>query len=158
MGYSPIGAIGGGMLAAVVTALFLYAVLVVLPQGGKLDALKYLGLDLAPSGPGWLTYALGATFMLVLGALFGLVHAALYHLFEVETDIIVWGALFGLAQWLLDGALLGWLGRRHPAVRAERIRDPGAYVLKMPLSAVVTFLGIHILFGMFAGAFYDAFR
>lgn len=158
MPYSAGGAIGAGIMAGVFTAMALYAAIAIFPRAVPLNVLAYLGATVANSRPGWVVYGAGIVLYLALAVVFALAHAGLHQAFDVETDIFVWGVLFGLGHWVIDGAALGAIGRRHPRVASGALVDPGYFVINLPMPAMVAFLGTHLLFGAFTAAFYDALR
>lgn len=158
MPYSAGGAAGAGVMAGVVTLLALYATLFAGQRNLQLNVLFYLGLAVAPAGRPWLVYPAGFLIFIALSAAAALVHAGLHQAFSVETDIFAWGVLFGAGQWVVLGAALGLLARRHPAVASGAVSDPGPFATHYSLQTAVVFLAMHLLFGAFVAAFYDALR
>ena len=157
MSYSPVAAVGAGLLSGTVTVLAVY-VSVFLVAENRLNVFGYLG-SLVPrvSGTGWTTLA-GILVYLALSALFGLPHAALHVAFDVESDIFTWGVIFGLGHWVVDGGLVAYLDGHHPGVRSGAVEPVGPFLSNLPMQTLIAFLGLHVLYGMFTGAFYDAFR
>jgi hypothetical protein len=140
------------------TLLVLYIVVAASPRQVRLNVLSYLGLAVTGRRHWLVVYLAGLLVWLALAIVFALLHAGLHQAFEIETDIFVWGVLFGLGQWVIVGAALGWLGRRHPGIRTEAVADPGPFAIDLPVQTVLAFLGLHLLFGTFVAAFYDALR
>lgn len=156
--YSPEGAAGAGIMAGAAAALALYVAFWAFPGTIRLNGLRFLGL-MAPGRPPTLAiYVIGIAVYVSLCIAFALGYAGLTHAFDVETDIFAWGVLFGLGHWVIDGVVLGIVARRHGAVRSGLLLDPGAFALNLPFATALAFLAVHLLFGMFTGAFYDALR
>ena len=158
MPYSPEGAAGAGIMAGVAVALAFYVAFWLFPQTFRLNAFRFLGLMAPGRLPTQAIYLIGITMYVSLCIGFALGYAGLTHAFDVETDIFAWGVLFGLGHWVIDGVALGIVARRHGAVRSGLLLDPGAFALNLPFATVLAFLAVHLLFGMFTGAFYDALR
>ena len=158
MPYSPEGAAGAGIMAGVAVALAFYVAFWLFPQTFRLNAFRFLGLMAPGRLPTQAIYLIGITMYVSLCIGFALGYAGLTHAFDVETDIFAWGVLFGLGHWVIDGVALGIVARRHGAVRSGLLLDPGAFALNLPFATAVGCLAAHLLFGMFAGAFYAALR
>ena len=158
MPYSPEGAAGAGIMAGAAVTLAFYAAFWSFPRTYRLNAFRFLGLMAPGRPPTTAIYLIGTAMYVSLCIGFSLGYAGLTQAFDVETDIFAWGVLFGLGHWVIDGVALGIVSRRHAAVRSGLLLDPGAFALNLPFATVLGFLGAHLLFGMFAGAFYDALR
>ncbi len=158
MPYSADGAVGAGIMAGVAAILAFYATFSVFPRQVRFNPFLFLGLTVPRLRSMPLVYLLGIAFYLALCILFALGYAGLYQAFDVETDIFAWGVLFGLGHWVIDGFALGAAVRRHGGVGSGLLIDPGAFALNLPWLGVLAFLAVHLLFGMFVGAFYDALR
>jgi hypothetical protein len=158
MPYSAPGAAGAGILSVVAAVLALYAAAFVFPHYVRVNILRYLGLAIVP---GWHTvfvYAAGTIACLGIAILAALAHAGLHQALDIETDLFAWGVLFGLGQWGVLGAALGFLGPRHPGLHSQQVSDPGFFGINLSLPSAVAFLGMQLLFGAFVAAFYDPLR
>ena len=82
-------------------------------------------------------YVMGALMHFGLGIMFGLAHTALYSAFELESGLVVWGILFGLAHWMIAGTGMGMLGNTHPRMRTGEVFAPGLFLRNFPQMTVL---------------------
>ena len=156
MSYDAEGAVGAGIFAGVVVTLILYVFLALFPRV-KINLLHFLG-TVFQVGRAWQVYPLGLLAFLVISAILGLIHASLYEAFGIDTNMVSWGLIFGIAQWLIDGALMGPASRLHPGVKTGLADDLGYFLVNERTAAAMAFLVVHLLFGVFVATFYDALR
>jgi hypothetical protein len=137
------GVIGAGAMS-VVSALLRAAGL-----GVNLEI--YLG-TLAGGAPSTATFALGLVIHLGMGALFGAIYG---YLFERVWDH--GGASTGMILASIHAALIGMLvgltPQFHPKV-PEVLADPGPFFANAGTGGVLTFFGLHVLYGAIVGAGY----
>ncbi|MCH7553442.1 MAG: hypothetical protein IIC82_05555 [Chloroflexi bacterium] len=145
-------------MAAVAAALALYATLVFFSRQVRLNVLYYLGALIPQARGDMVRYVAGGVAFLAIAFLFGFAYAGLIQAFDVNDNIFTWGVLFGLGHWVIDGGALGWMARVHPGIARGEIANPGAFAQHLPFASLVAFLGLHLLYGMFFSAFYDAIR
>ena len=139
----------GAIVAGLIGTIAMSVALAVAPQMGlpKMDF------------PGMLAVLVGAPraravgFLLhaLIGALWALVYAALWSAGILSPSVTA-GALFGIAHWLIAGALLGLLSYVRPG-------GPGIYLRN--LGGSVAFSGglmAHIVYGLTVGLVYEFFR
>ncbi len=156
MSYSITGAINAGIFTAILTLLALYFVVIVV-RSFQLNPVLFLGALLRLRG-GPVLYLGGLLAFGLVSVAFAMAHAGVYQGLDIRTGVLEWGLLFGVAHWAVDGFLLAALARAHPWVRSGEIDNPGFFVLQYPASNALGFLGVHLLYGYFVSAFYDALR
>ena len=158
MNYSAVGAIGAGLLSGVITVMLLYATMLFFPRQIKLHVFGYLGTAFPGAAGMWYRQGAGFVAFLVLAGLFGLPHAGLHVAFDVQRDIFTWGVIFGIGHWALNGLAVGYGDRWHTGVRGGVVPVVGPFIRNLNRETLIAFLGLHLVYGMFTGAFYDAFR
>jgi len=159
------GLISGGVMAAI-----LYMTMIVMPAQMKMNMFMLLGSMMMPVGaPAFLA---GAMIHSGMSIVFGLAHAAVFSVAEIDSAYAAWGLLFGLVHWGIVGMALGMLPLMHKRIRyggfrlvpavggnphPETLLDPpGFYALGYPLMTVAGSLMLHLLFGVIFGALYGA--
>lgn len=152
---------GTAILAGLVGAV---AMLVVI-YGGKamgmtrMDLLKTLGTMAVPKGASNVVYAVGAMMHLMMGAVFGLVHAGLLHAVDPTSDGAAagFGALFGGVHGVIVALMLPvMLTMMHPLVRSGDMPAPGVAMTKLGTMTPMGIAMAHIAFGLVTGAIYVA--
>ena len=147
-------AIGAGLVGAVVMVVLLYAGIAMMPQQMRMNLLLLLGTMMGMSGAA--AYVVGLMMHLVMGAVFGVIHAAVFAAGDIEDLVLLWGALFGLAHAAITGTMLGTLPLTHPAIRAGRMAAPGVMALSLGQPTAVGFVFVHVVFGAVVGVLYAA--
>lgn len=104
---------------------------------------------LAPSGA---AFGLGLLIHLVMGGLFGLLYGYLFEDVWVHGGPAI-GVLTALIHAALIGILIGLTPQFHPLI-PQRMPDPGPYFANLGTTAVLTFFGVHVVFGAIVGAGY----
>ena len=156
MSYDPEGALAAGIFACVLVVLFLYTFLTFFPRV-KLNLVHLLG-TIFPVTARWQIYPLGLLTILAMGGGISMVHAAIYEALRIDTDMVSWGLIFGVVQWLVIGLSLGPISRHHPRVKVGAADDLGYFAINERLVAGMAFLVLHVAFAVFCGTFYDALR
>lgn len=137
------GVIGAGAMS-VVSALLRAAGL-----GVNIELILGTVMGGAPSAS---MFALGLVLHLLMGGLFGLAYG---YLFERVWDHggASTGMILAVIHAALIGMVIGLTPQFHPAV-PERIADPGPFFANAGLFGVLTFFGLHVLYGAVVGAGY----
>lgn len=155
--YEPGTAILAGLVGAVAMLVVIY--------GGKamgmtrMDLLKTLGTMVAPKAATNVVYAIGAMMHLMMGAVFGLVHAGLLHAVDPSSDGAAagFGALFGGVHGMIVAFMLPvMLTMMHPLVRSGHMPAPGVAMTKLGTMTPMGIVMAHIVFGLVTGAIYVA--
>ena len=119
-------------------------------RGEPLDLPWMLGTAfLEPTEP--YTWGVGAAGVVLLGAIFGLVHAQVYEEWRRSGPII--GGIVGLLHAAVAGTALGFVAGYHPHM-PELIPDPGYFGANIGPDVVTIFLAAHVLYGMATGSLY----
>ena len=148
-------AIVAGLVGAGIMSVVLYMGIALMPNQMKMNLFLMLGtMMLFRGGPP--AYVMGAMVHFVMGIVFGLIHVALYQAFGLESALVAWGLLFGLAHWLITGMTLGMLPTVHGLIRSGEMAAPGAMALKYPPMTATGYLMLHLLFGVAVAAVYSA--
>ncbi len=150
---------GAAVLAGVIGAL---AMLVVIYAGRmmgmtRMDLLRTLGTMVRPDGSTRMVYGIGVMMHLMMGALFGLVHAGLLPGFDPSTDggATVLGLVFGLVHGLLVVmAMPMMLDMAHPLVRRGDIEKPGIALTGFGNMTPMGVTVAHVVFGLVASLVY----
>ena len=103
------------------------------------------------SGP---LYLMGFMMHFGMGVIYAIVHTSLYQAFGLESELLVWGLLFGAVHWVV--ASMGMMGSMHPRIRDGELAAPGAFLKNYPMMSVVGFLMLHLMFGLVVGSVYEA--
>jgi hypothetical protein len=153
--------IGPAVVAGLVGAL---AVLIVIYAGKAMgmttmDLLKTLGTMVVPKAATNVVYAVGLMMHLMMGAVFGVIHAGLLHAVAPTTDAaaVGFGALFGGLHGALVVAMMPtMLTMMHPLVRSGDMAKPGVAMTGMGKMTPMGMLMGHIVFGVVTGSIYVA--
>ncbi len=152
---------GSAILAGLVGAV---AMLVVI-SGGKamgmtrMDLLKTLGTMAVPKAASNVVYAVGAMMHLMMGAVFGLVHAGLLHVVDPTSDGAAagFGALFGGIHGVMVAFMMPvMLTMMHPLVRSGDMPAPGVAMTNFGKMTPMGIAVAHVAFGLVTGAIYVA--
>lgn len=147
------------VIAAVVAGLVGTAVMTILmivaPQMGmpKMDMPALLGSMFGAPG----NKTLGLVMHFMMGIVFAVIYAALFSTIA-GTSIILLGALFGVAHWLVVGLMTGMMPMLHVGIKSGQVQAPGIYMTG--LGGMLGFVGGlmgHIVFGLVVGLVYGLF-
>ena len=95
-------AIGAGLVATAVMTAVLYM----------------LGTMMTPStGPAYM-----------MGVVSVLIHARIYTALDIESGLVGFGLLLGMAHWVVVGMGLGMVATMHPLMRSGQMMGPGLFV------------------------------
>jgi hypothetical protein len=153
--YDPGAAVLGGLVGAVAMLAVIY--------GGRamgmttMDLLRTLGTMVAPDASKQTAYGLGLMMHLMMGALFGLVHAGVLTAFDptANGDATILGLVIGLVHGLIVTiALPMMLTMAHPLVHRGDIAQPGVALTGFGAMTPVGVTMAHGVFGLVAGAVY----
>ena len=168
MNFDAGAAIGAGLIAGAAMSLLLYLGIAMMPRQMKMDLFLMLGTMVTgartvAAGAGATTevnkpvaYLAGAMMHGVMSIVFGLVHVGLYTALGLESELVVWGVIFGLAHWLLSGVGLAMVPLMHPLMRNGQMAAPGAFALSYPAMTAGGFFMLHVIFGVLVDALYTA--
>lgn len=152
----------------------LYMGIWMLPRQMKMNLLLLLGTMVAPVGAA--AYAAGFMAHVGMSVVFGVVHGGLIEVVGVTSAAqgAAYGAFFGLGHALMVGVALGMMPMIHPRMRQaqgqlvpalaggaatpgeELLDPPGFFGLNYPLSTVMGFFMLHVMFGVIVGSVYGA--
>lgn len=137
------GVLGAGAISVVSAALRAAGVNV------QLELILGTMMGGAPSAA---TFALGLTFHLLIGGLFGLAYG---YLFERVWDHggAGTGVILSVIHAALIGMIVGLTPQFHPLV-PEVIADPGPYFANAGVAGVLAFFALHAVYGAIVGAGY----
>ena len=150
---------GNAILAGLVGAL---AMLVVI-YGGKamgmteMDLLKTLGTMVAPKSTGNSAYMIGLMMHLMMGAVFGIVHAAVLTGFDPSSNgaAVGLGVVIGAVHGMIVTAMMPpMLTMAHPLVRSGEMPQPGNLMTGLGKMTPMGMVMAHIVFGVVTGAIY----
>ncbi len=145
----------GAIVAGLIGTVILTIVMAMAPKMGmpKMDIVGMLGSMFDENG----NRTVGMGIHLMMGALFGLVYAALWNA-GVGSSTILWGALFGIGHWVVAGLMMGGIGMMHAGVKAGTVEAPGVFMVKN--GGMMAFMGGlvgHIVFGIVVAIVYGLF-
>jgi hypothetical protein len=147
-------AIGAGLIGGAVMSVLLYMGIAMMPRQMKMNLFLMLG-TMAFNG-GSTAYVAGVMVHAMMSVVFGVVHVALYDAFGLESALVAWGVLFGVAHWVFSGVGLAMVPAMHPAMRRGDMDAPGAFATGHPPMTAMGFFMLHVLFGIVVGASYTA--
>jgi hypothetical protein len=141
-------ALFGGVLGAAAMTL----VMALCRLGGVPVGLELLLGTLATGSLGFMSWVVGVSLHLALGALLALVYA---WVFERGTQLAgAWvGASVATLHATLAGVVLAAVPSLHPLV-PEALPGPGAFFIGLGASGLLLFVLLHLLYGAIVGSFY----
>lgn len=148
-------AIWAGVVAAVAMLGVIYAGLA--SGMTSMNLLRTLGTMIAPRGADAVVYGLGLMMHLMMGAVFGVVHAGLLHAVDVGSDgaAVGYGVLFGVIHGLMVAMTMPiMLTMMHPLVRSGEMPKPGVAMTNLGKMTPMGIVMGHVVFGLVAGAIY----
>lgn len=144
------GLLGGGAMTVI-----LYLGIAMIPNQMKMNLLYLLGSMMVRQKA--MAYMAGIMLHGVMSISFALAHVGVYQAFDLDSNLVAWGLLFGLVHYLVVGMALGMMPMMHPRIQAGEMRAPGVYALSYPVVTAGGFLMLHLLFGLMVGGLYDVF-
>ena len=157
MSFEAEAAVSAGLIGGAAMALILYMGIAMAPDQMRMNLFHILGTMNLPRGSDTAVYMLGAMVHAVMAIVFGLIHAAVFSMFGEGTNLVGWGALFGLVHWVIVGGSLYGMGYLHPLMRSGDIDKPGPFAISYPKPTAVGFLMLHLVYGMIVGGLYTVF-
>ena len=136
-------------------AVLLYMGIGMMPAQMKMNLFQMLGTMMVPAGT--MAYVAGAMMHAVMSIVFGLIHASLSVAFDVDSNYLGWGLLFGFGHWVVTGIGLGMLPKIHPVNRRGDMQAPGAFAMSYPRMTAMGFFMLHIVFGVVTALVYEGF-
>ena len=143
----------GAVIAGLVASLVFSMVLVMAPKMGmpKMDIVSLLG-----SMFGKPNQALGWMMHLMMGVVFALIYAFLW---SNGIGAATWtgGLVFGAAQWLVVGVVMGMIPMMHAGIKSGAVQAPGLWMTNN--GGVMAFMGGlvgHMIFGIVIALVYAA--
>ena len=145
----------GALVAGLVGTIVMTAVMVMAPKMGmpKMDIVGMLGSMFDKNG----NRTVGMIIHLMMGLIFAIVYAALWNA-GIGSVSILWGAVFGVAHWLVSGLMMGGMGMMHAGVKAGTVDAPGVYMTNN--GGMMAFMGGligHVIFGIVVVLVYGFF-
>jgi hypothetical protein len=118
--------------------------------------LRTLGTMFIPDGSKQTVYAIGLLVHLMMGAIFGLIHAGILTAFDPSTDggATVLGLVVGVIYGLLVMVMPMMLNMTYPLVRRGDIHKPGVALTGFGTLSPMGVAVAHAAFGLVAGAIY----
>ena len=143
---------GRAILFGVLGAVAISLLTAVLRVAGVPLSIEILLGTLTGLSPGGAAFGLGLLIHLTMGGLFGLLYG---YLFERVWDHggASMGMLLSVIHSSLIGIVIGLTPQFHPLV-PERLTDPGPFFANLGAPGVLTFFGVHLVYGAIVGAGY----
>ncbi|MCH8185075.1 MAG: hypothetical protein IH862_03100 [Chloroflexi bacterium] len=148
-------AVGAGLIGGAVMGMLLYMGIWMMPRQMKMNLFLMLGTMMFRDRT--MAIVAGGMMHAVMSIVFGLIHVAFFVAFDLETELVAWGILFGVVHWMISGMGLGMMPMMHPLIRRGEMDSPGAFALSYPPMTAMGFFMLHIVFGIVVGALYTAF-
>ncbi|MDA1256958.1 MAG: hypothetical protein O3C10_03830 [Chloroflexi bacterium] len=101
-------------------------------------------------------YMAGLMMHAMMGVVFAIIHTLLFQAFDLDSNLVVWGIVFGAAHWVIAGMGMGMIATMHPMMRSGEMAAPGAFVRNLPGMTVMGFFMVHIVYGLVVGLVYEA--
>ena len=147
-------AVLAGLVATGVMTILLYMGRMMMPEKMTMNILHMEG-TMVTRNTGQ-AYVAGFMMHFMLGVGFAIIHTLLFQVFDLESDLVLWGIGFGIGHWVLVGIGMGMMGGIHPMMKNGDMLAPGAFVKNFPPMTVMGFLMVHIVYGLTVGLVYDA--
>ena len=154
MDYSVGAVIGSGLVATLAMTAVLYMGIAMMPKQITMNLLYMLGSMVITGKP--VVYVVGAMIHIMMGLGFAFAHVGLFHAFDLESNFIGWGILFGVFHWMLVGMGMGMMKQMHPQMKSGALAAPGFFVVNYPAMTIIGFMMLHLLYGVLVGALYEA--
>lgn len=154
MDYDIVAAVVAGLVATGVMTAMMYMGRAMMPAQMPMNILYMMGSMMSrSSGP---IYMMGFMMHFGMGVMFAIVHTALYQAIGLESELLVWGLLFGAVHWVIASMGMGMMGSMHPRIRDGELAAPGPFLKNFAMMSVVGFLMLHLIFGLIVGGIYEA--
>jgi hypothetical protein len=145
----------GAIVAGLVGTIIISMVMLMAPKMGmpKMAIWEMLGAMFSPEG----NVALGWVMHLMMGAIFGIIYAALWAA-GLGSVTVVSGLIFGVVHWLVAGLMMGGMPMMHAGIKAGAVSAPGVFMLKN--GGMMGFMGGligHAIFGVVVALVYGLF-
>ncbi len=153
--FEPGAAIGAGLVGALAMLAVIYAGRAT--DMTSMDLLRMLGTMIVPKESNTIVYGVGLMMHLMMGAVFGVVHAGLLHVVGPSSEAAAagFGALFGLGHGAMVVATMPlMLTMAHPLVNSGDLPAPGVAMTGMGKMTPMGMLMAHVVFGLVTGAIY----
>lgn len=142
------------VIAGVTASLVFSFVLAMAPKMGmpKMDIVNLLGSMFSART----NQALGWTMHLMMGIVFALIYALLWSS-GISAATWVGGLIFGAAQWLVVGMVMGMMPMMHVGIKSGAVKAPGLWMTNE--SGLMAFMGGligHMIFGIVIALVYSA--
>ena len=157
MQYEVAAAAGAGLIGGVAMVVPLYLARAMTPAQMRMDLLLLLGTMVPAPVSRAMAYGLGGMMHAGASIAFAFAHVGVFVAADIDSDVAVWGLLFGAGHWALSGVALGMMPVLHPRVRTGDLENPGAFATGMGPNTAMGFLIVQLLFGVVVAVFYDAF-
>ena len=147
-------AVLAGLVATGVMTALLYMGRAMAPEKMTMNILQMEGTMLTRAkGP---SYAIGFMMHFMIGVIFAIIHTALFQAFDIDSDLVIWGIIFGAGHWVIAGMGLGMIGSMHPLMKTGELAAPGPFAKNLPGMTVMGFFVLHIVYGLVVGVVYEA--
>jgi len=158
MDYDIVAAVVASLVATGVMTAMMYMGRAMMPAQMPMNILYMMGSMMSSmmsrsSGP---LYLMGFMMHFGMGVIYAIVHTSLYQAFGLESELLVWGLLFGAVHWVVASMGMGMMGSMHPRIRDGELAAPGAFLKNYPMMSVVGFFMLHLIFGLIVGSVYEA--
>jgi len=127
----------------------------------RMDIPMMLGTVFLPKGTA--AWVVGLMMHLMMGALFFLIYAALFDALSIDSGIVGWAVIFGLAHGTIAGAAMGMMPAMHPRMATaggpeteDTVLNPGMFALSMGMMGPMALLALHAVFGLAGCLVYNA--
>ncbi len=155
--FEPATAIWAGLVGAAVMLAVIY---MGMASGmTSMNLLRTLGTMAVPKASNPVVYGVGLMVHLMMGAVFGLVHAGLLHAVDPGSDGAAagYGLLFGGIHGVIVAVMMPiMLTMMHPLVRSGDMAAPGVAMTGLGKMTPMGIAMAHVAFGLVAGAIYVA--
>lgn len=145
----------GALVAGFVGTIVMTAVMVMAPKMGlpEMDIVGMLGSMFDKNG----NRTVGMIIHLMMGLIFAIIYAALWNA-GIGSVSILWGAIFGVAHWLVSGLMMGGMGMMHAGVKAGTVDAPGVYMTNNGgmMASMGGLIG-HVIYGITVALVYGFF-
>lgn len=142
------------VIAGVAASLVFSFVLAMAPKMGmpKMDIVSLLGSMFSAKS----NQALGWMMHLMTGIVFALIYALLWSS-GISAATWVGGLIFGAAQWLVVGMVMGMMPMMHVGIKSGAVKAPGLWMTNN--GGLMAFMGGlvgHMIFGIVIALVYSA--
>lgn len=145
----------GAIVAGLVGTMVISMVMMTAPKMGmpKMAIWEMLGAMFSPDS----NVSLGWVMHLMMGAIFGIVYAALWAAGAGSVSVVS-GLIFGIIHWLVVGLMMGGMPMMHAGIKVGSVSAPGVFMLNN--GGIMGFMGGlmgHVIFGVVVALVYGLF-